>query len=711
MARMRSGTICALMVASMVIGVGCSGASDTPVASGAPASAATGSSTPSSTVDTVAVSSIPVSTGVTTTTSFPAVDPRVHEVYDSVFAAEGGWNAAQLLAVFAAKVEPVPGIAAAGAADAALVDDHVLFDGLGEIVDSLPAEQQAVVRRWLEPADVIASATFRIDDNGVVEVVDGVERPVDLGADGPSAAPPDTLVPLDTIPGDAHGFAAPKRRQAGVGRDYITALLKYVSEYRRLTGVTGVAFSIGTQVVDLPGGILADARSDPGFCTVRIDAGTDVHGDADFRDNTVAHEAYHCFQYAVRTARGLAPVPVGGWVTEGTASYASLLVQDSSAWSSGWYSRWMERPDRALPTRAYDAIGFYRSVDEATSVDMWKFMYNLVVSQQPTAELGSLPGAALAHWGGGHFGNRALGSNWFFLQPYAGTAAAPLSLPLAASGAQRAVPVPAMSARTVHLDGLTGDAVLTITSTTGGVIKFSGEADSRLLPATPVHACFSEASCAVCPGREDLRFSLAKGPSADVGAASVSGGELTFTLQTKAQACEFRPPVGGDRCLIGSWVSNELQADAPPEATYHGGGDGVRLDIREDGTFTMDFFGMSPYVVQFTGPSGFAVEDPQFKEEVRFAGAFDGVWEARDGVFNGAGPGMNDVQVVVTMAGPGTPSQTVLDTTVGELAGAADQLVAGGVPGVSFDGMAFTCDGSHLTLSKDSSGWTYTRQG
>ena len=91
----------------------------------------------------------------------------------------------------------------------------------------------------------------------------------------------------------------------------------------------------------------------------------------------IAHEAVHCYQYALAIALGahLEPAPFPEWVSEGSATYLATLyagyAEDQT--ESDWRVGWLGRPNNNLTTRTYDAVGWYALVAKESG-SLWPKM-------------------------------------------------------------------------------------------------------------------------------------------------------------------------------------------------------------------------------------------------------------------------------------------------------------------------------------------------
>lgn len=83
------------------------------------------------------------------------------------------------------------------------------------------------------------------------------------------------------------------------------------------------------------------------------------------RENTLAHELFHCFQEQLPGFRAL---PL--WLVEGSAEWVGSDIAGADATTAKRWFGWLTDPGNALFRRAYDNLGFFELMEQA-GVDPW----------------------------------------------------------------------------------------------------------------------------------------------------------------------------------------------------------------------------------------------------------------------------------------------------------------------------------------------------
>lgn len=126
-----------------------------------------------------------------------------------------------------------------------------------------------------------------------------------------------------------------------------------------------------TDIIDGDGVLAGDGV--PARCLIRFFQGA-IDELPDQRDNTVAHELWHCFEAVIVGGRNTA-FGEGQWIVEGQAEYVAAKVTDST---SGYFEIYLVDPGRNLFSRSYNAIGFYVTL-ESDGADIFAALKAMLV--------------------------------------------------------------------------------------------------------------------------------------------------------------------------------------------------------------------------------------------------------------------------------------------------------------------------------------------
>ncbi len=78
----------------------------------------------------------------------------------------------------------------------------------------------------------------------------------------------------------------------------------------------------------------------------------------------LAHEMFHCFQFATLGWKIPGAVGVPNWVTEGQATWVGEAVVGGSTIGRDWWATYLVSPNQSLWSRSYDAVGFFFHMQE-----------------------------------------------------------------------------------------------------------------------------------------------------------------------------------------------------------------------------------------------------------------------------------------------------------------------------------------------------------
>lgn len=151
----------------------------------------------------------------------------------------------------------------------------------------------------------------------------------------------------------------------------------FVAAYSAQLGMT-LPFPVKTYTAKTNlGGAFADAFPtdnalnqklvSPDQCRVRIFP-MGIASKAAFFKLIVAHEVFHCFQFAVTSAWP----SLGNWVMEGMADWAALtVVPSTAAVGGGNLATYFSSPSTPVTARSYDAVGFWGAVHQYVPGGLW----------------------------------------------------------------------------------------------------------------------------------------------------------------------------------------------------------------------------------------------------------------------------------------------------------------------------------------------------
>jgi hypothetical protein len=145
----------------------------------------------------------------------------------------------------------------------------------------------------------------------------------------------------------------------------------------------------------------------------------------------LAHEIFHCFQYVgygTKANRDAAPA----WIKEGQAAWVGQAVGGVSGKYDTFWNEYLLVPQKSLPTRSYDAIGFYAHLEESgispwdAFKPMWAAGANSLAAYK---EAGADAAAFVDSWAAGVTRQEARGAAWDTTGPGITTSAyAPLGV-------------------------------------------------------------------------------------------------------------------------------------------------------------------------------------------------------------------------------------------------------------------------------------------
>ena len=158
-------------------------------------------------------------------------------------------------------------------------------------------------------------------------------------------------------------------------------------------------------------------RNPPAICDISIYPGIfgvgDLPAGSDDLRQVLAHEVFHCFQSQLLNKvidKGDAP----DWLIEGGADWAACAVQPTGNVLAEKFHIYLDRPERPLDQRSYDAVGFFDHLQDS-GIDPFQEMKQLLTG---TAEFGANDLATgkltqvLGSWASSFFEDSSRGGAW-----------------------------------------------------------------------------------------------------------------------------------------------------------------------------------------------------------------------------------------------------------------------------------------------------------
>ncbi len=188
-----------------------------------------------------------------------------------------------------------------------------------------------------------------------------VERAVGIRRGAVAGASQNDLTPDPALQASADAFAAFFTQKMGVP----APVIEVFTTAGPLTNKKGVELYAEALGVDANGNWGTPVVS----CQVRFSP-LGQKQSAEAVDFLIAHEVFHCFQFA------LADKPLPPWVLEGAATWAGYVAAGTDRQNSlGYYEPYLEDPQAHLFGRAYDAVGFWGWTEQAGGADaLWARM-------------------------------------------------------------------------------------------------------------------------------------------------------------------------------------------------------------------------------------------------------------------------------------------------------------------------------------------------
>jgi len=158
-------------------------------------------------------------------------------------------------------------------------------------------------------------------------------------------------------------------------------------------------------------------------CQVQVGKATQAFSGVVDQEAVLAHEVFHCFQYAL--AKKLGDVmAMPAWLAEGAGAWVGeeIAAGGSSIGNKYWLG-WMSSPTLGLFKREYTAIGFYANL-KTNGVDVWSRldkMQLVAVGKSADAYFIAVGGeegeVAVDGWGPSYISDERVGGRWLMDGP------------------------------------------------------------------------------------------------------------------------------------------------------------------------------------------------------------------------------------------------------------------------------------------------------
>ena len=200
----------------------------------------------------------------------------------------------------------------------------------------------------------------------------------------------------------------------------------YTLAFTKRLGALGMKVVVGTSSMGngYAEALFLDDNGDvsnlPHYCRIRLEPASKKLTVPE-RDNTIAHEVFHCFQAQIRGPLAvIAEAKTRPWLIEGMAVWAAWRVKPLP-WSSvkNWLDTYVPSVGKVLFARSYDAVGFFGHAEEETG-DLWPRVKSMLLAADNEASYVAAGGYSpqfLNSWGSSTFNRSKLGPDWTFTRP------------------------------------------------------------------------------------------------------------------------------------------------------------------------------------------------------------------------------------------------------------------------------------------------------
>jgi len=307
-----------------------------------------------------------------------------------------------------------------------------------------------------------------------------------------------------------------------------------------------------TSVLTKSGGFVGN----PEKCSIVVGPKGDALSDVDVR-LMMAHEAWHCYEGAVLGLNTFWYQPPAPWIMEGEAEWVGDSLEPIAPIASEAWPGYLPRPDRALFTQAYSAVGFYSQLD-SSGTDPWAKLVPILEAADNQAAFNASGANAdqfLDRWASGFLRDSSRGDPWQITGPaITGDYAIPTDIQLSNDGS-----IPESADAYANEIALFGSHPEVLVVTSAGHVRLSDKAGHDYATTEGGNFCMLADGC-ICPGSqgeppplplegEPAAFALTGGPA---GATAVLDG---LSLD------DFCNSLTGT--WDGTWVNDLIFGDPP----------------------------------------------------------------------------------------------------------------------------------------------------
>jgi hypothetical protein len=338
----------------------------------------TSASNDSIAVTTSGTATVPSTNAPTTTEAAPTGPTPWSQALDT-FDPEGKPDVTTALTMFTLAFGPIDGFPVPPADSGASGDVSIAFRAVAGVWDQITQQQRDAVMQTLTGVDENSTVT----EHG-------------LRAPAPRTKPDPSLV--TAINETADDIRAKIASHIGDFKGKLAVIVEAQDDPKKYLGVATP-------------GINGDG-SLSGACTLRIYPNALATG-IERLFNTIAHEVFHCFQFAgYGSLSRFASAP--GWVIEGGAEWVGAVITAADDTTPGRWTLYFSTPTVPLQLRKYDAIAIWSHLAES-GTDPWSVFHAVwAASGTPAAftAAGANTPAFLDSWASGTTRDPGRGAGW-----------------------------------------------------------------------------------------------------------------------------------------------------------------------------------------------------------------------------------------------------------------------------------------------------------
>lgn len=310
------------------------------------------------------------------------------------------------LDLFALAYAPLPGTTRPSGPAGPILDGTLAAANVLAIWKTLTPEQQAAAAKELGIRSVLS------------------RRAAGLGPTSESGARPDYVDPNDPTFVEQPALETIANTYAQKYAEHLGPLTvldkKEPLKLEVVVGTSSMGDGYGETMFLDDNGNLSDAAH---YCRIRLEPAGQALNPAD-RDNTIAHEVFHCFQARIMSPLSvIAQLKTRPWLIEGIATWAAWTVKPLP-WSSVKNPlpiSYLPSVGKVLFSRSYSAVGFFGHAEEETG-DLWPRVKSILLAPDNEASYSAAGGynpQFLNTWGSSTFNKSELGTAWTLTKPIA----------------------------------------------------------------------------------------------------------------------------------------------------------------------------------------------------------------------------------------------------------------------------------------------------